>query len=315
MSGAKLTFHFLLFDGFSNLVLASALEPLRAARDLATGPDITWQLTSPDRNPVLSSSDIRIQPDNPASAPGRVDYLVLVGGYGIRDHVTPENLALLHRLRDRADTIIGLDTAPWLMAAAGWLHGRRATLHWQEFDAFQEAFPETVLSRERHVHDGVFITTGGASTVLDMIIDLLRNRAGAATAFDVASMFLYDAEQQAADGRGPARLGHAGSAELQAVVQVMTAHIEHPLPLPEIATQAGLSLRSLTRVFSRDLTISPGRYYRILRLGRARALAQDTRLSVSDIALRTGFSSAAVLARAFSAYYGISIRDVRQNKR
>ena len=315
MPSTALTFHFLLFDGFSNLVLASALEPLRAARNLPTGPDITWRLSSPDQQPITSSSNIRIQPDNPVSGAARVDYLVLVGGYGIRDHVTPGNLAVLQRLRATAETVIGLDTAPWLMAAAGWLAGRQATLHWQEFDAFQDAFPETTLSQARYVRDGPFITTGGASTVLDMIIDLLRNRAGAATAFDVASMFLYDAERQAAAGRGPARLGYAGSPELQAAVRVMAAHIEHPLPLPGIARQAGLSLRSLTRVFSRDLSMSPGQYYRTLRLGRARALALDTRLGVGDIALRTGFSSAAVLARAFSSHYGVSIRAMRQSQR
>lgn len=315
MPDTSLIFQFLLFDGFSNLVLASALEPLRAARDLATGPEINWQLTTPDQRSVTSSSGIRIQPDTPISGPTHADYLVLISGYGVREHVTPEKLALLHRLRDRSEKIIGLDTASWLMAAAGWLDGRQATLHWQELDAFQDAFPETTLCRKRYVRDGAFITTGGASTVLEMIIDLLRDRAGAATAFDVASMFLYDAEQQAADGRGPARLGHTGSAELQAAVQVMAAHTEHPCPLPAIAAQAGLSLRSLNRVFNRDLAISPGRYYRILRLGRARALALDTQIGVDDIALRTGFSSAAVLARAFRAYYGISIRDIRQNKR
>ncbi|MCU9850673.1 hypothetical protein OEZ60_22150 [Defluviimonas sp. WL0024] len=45
----------LLFDGFSNMVLACLLEPLRAVRDQVRG-GITWSVITPGDRPAISSS-------------------------------------------------------------------------------------------------------------------------------------------------------------------------------------------------------------------------------------------------------------------
>ena len=80
------------------MVLASALEPLRAASGLPNGPVINWDICTIDGAPVTSSSGLTITPQ--ASLPDTVtktdiDYLVMVSGYGMRDHTTPKIRARL----------------------------------------------------------------------------------------------------------------------------------------------------------------------------------------------------------------------------
>ncbi|WP_443647011.1 helix-turn-helix domain-containing protein [Candidatus Ponderosibacter sp. Uisw_141_02] len=72
------------------------------------------------------------------------------------------------------------------------------------------------------------------------------------------------------------------------------------------------SPKTLSRRFQAELGSSPGRVYRHLRLAHAHQLLENTRLSISDISLRTGYNSPAALSRAFKARFGRVPRLLRQ---
>ncbi|HBU96272.1 MAG TPA: GlxA family transcriptional regulator, partial [Thalassospira lucentensis] len=151
-----------------------------------------------------------------------------------------------------------------------------ATIHWQELDQFQEQFPDISVRSDRFIKDGRMITSGGASTVMELMLHILAQQFGPVVAFDVSNLFVYDAENQYHLTRGADRLQGAGGEYLRRAVGAMMSRIETPIPLKDIAKQAGCSLRSLDRVFQDNLQISPGKYYQMLRLGRARDLARGT---------------------------------------
>ncbi|MCU9850448.1 GlxA family transcriptional regulator [Defluviimonas sp. WL0024] len=296
----------LLFDGFSNMVLACLLEPLRAVRDQVRG-GITWSVITPGDRPAISSSGLSIAPDRPLAGVGRADLMIVISGYGFREHATKASSALLVRLGRQADLILGADTAAWLLAEAGLLAGRTATLHWQVLSDFAETFPDTQLSYARFVKEGRVWTCGGASTALDLMLAFIGERFGPALAFDVSTMFVLDAERQGSAGRGPNRLSGKGSAALRRVLNHMIETIEAPVPLEALAAKANLTPRTLNRLFLSELGMPPGRYHQFLRLSRARDLAVNTDLSQREIALRCGFSDAAALGKAFTRHFGYSI--------
>src|SRR5262245_34088024 len=134
-------FGFVLFDGFSNLVLANAIEPLRAANQISGRELFRRSLLTVSGEPAFSSSRIVIQPDRLLADAGALDMLFVIAGYDFRDRCTPEAISALSRAGTRARLIVGLDTGSWLLAVAGLIEGKRATIHWQELDAFAEAFP------------------------------------------------------------------------------------------------------------------------------------------------------------------------------
>ncbi|UWQ64970.1 GlxA family transcriptional regulator (plasmid) [Leisingera caerulea] len=308
-------FEFLLFDGFSNMVLASAMEPLRDVR-MNSGQEVAgWRVSTLDGAPVTSSSGLQITPDGAFSEDQGSRTLVLVAGYHVREQVTP---ALLTRLRSavrRAEQVLALDTAAWLLAAAGVLDGHTATIHWQELEAFTETFPKVEVSTARFVRSGPFLTCGGASTALDMMLSLIQDLYGSAAAFGASTMFVYDPSRQSGLNRGAARLEQKGSPKVLKAANLMAETIETPLSTAALAKRVSLSERTLARAFQRELGMTPGKYYKMLRLQHARYLSEETHLSLEQIALRCGFSSASSLGRSYSGQFGRTIREARGQER
>lgn len=309
MNGLNVTI--LLFDGFSNMVLACLLEPLRAVRDQLHG-DIGWSVITPHNRPAVSSSGLSIAADMRGMEIGPTDILIVVAGYGFREHATKATSSLLLRLGRQAKRILGADTAAWLLAEAGLLRGGRATLHWQVLSEFAETFPDTRLSYDRYVMEGRVWTCGGASTALDLMLAVIGDRFGPATAFDVSTMFVHDAERQSSAGRGPSRLSGKGSNAVRRVLNHMIETLDTPVSLAALGKRANLTPRTLNRLFLSELGMAPGRYYQFLRLSRARDLAVNTNLTQREIALRCGFSGAAALGKAFTRHFGYSIGKTRK---
>jgi AraC family transcriptional regulator len=71
--------------------------------------------------------------------------------------------------------------------------------------------------------------------------------------------------------------------------------------IADIARAAGVHPVHLARVFRRYLGCTPGDYLRQRRLDRARVLLRETRRSLSDIALSTGYVDQSHFATAFKA--------------
>lgn len=308
---------FLLFEGFSNLVLANAIEPLRAANQLSGETRFRRSLLTLDGAPATSSSGIAVNADRRLAEAGPLDLLFVVAGYRFRERADEAALAALVRAAARCRRIGGLDTGSWLLAAAGLLDGRQATIHWQELESFGEAFPGVDARGERYLLDGRAVTAGGATAVLDLMLHLVRERCGDALTFEVMNLFIYDAERAS---EGPFRGARSHrllelTPALAAAVSLMRRNLETPLPLAALARASGASPRSLARAFQREFGLSPGRYYQSLRLAAARRLVEETGLGAAEIAVRTGFASAATLSRAFSAHFGTTLRDLRRARR
>ncbi|MBR9653294.1 GlxA family transcriptional regulator [Thalassovita aquimarina] len=300
---------FVLFDGFSNMVLANAVEPLRAARNLSGRNLFEWQIATIDGAPARSSSGLQLQADKALSeADTNTGMLVLVAGYGAREHAAKSQVrAAIREAARRAETVIGLDMGAWIMACNGLLHGRRATVHWHEFDAFEEEFHHVEAVSDGHVIQGDRMSAGTATSAMSLILEVIRANAGDALAYDVSTLFRYDSaeKQRTASSALSPRLGRA--------VREMLRHIEDPKPLADIAGWAGVSLRTMDRMFQRELGVTAGEYYRSVRLARAQNLASATSLPVHAIAAQTGFASAATLSRAFRRHFGQTLMDTRRN--
>ncbi|MDB6179280.1 GlxA family transcriptional regulator [Paracoccus sp. Z330] len=297
----------LLFDGFSNFVLSSLIEPLRAVHDHGY-PDLSWCVVTPDDGPVRSSSGLRVLPDIALADLGAPDALLVVAGYGFRDHAAGRTGALLRRVARRGTRLIGADCGSWLIAQAGLLQGHAATLHWSVLADFAETFPDVLVSHQRYVLDGPVWSSGGAASSLDMMLALVGRLFGPAAAFAATSMFLHDAARKQAGSRIGLGIGSRGSQKLQQAIRVMAENVETPLSQPELAASIGTSRRSLSRMFQSEIGMGPGRYAQMLRLARARELASSTDLSLQEIALRCGYSDAAALEKAFRRTYGQPLR-------
>jgi transcriptional regulator GlxA family with amidase domain len=299
------TFAMLLFDGFSNLCLANAVEPLRAANTLAGATLYRWHYLSLDGAVVHSSSDLPVQTARLHDFAGG-HCLCVMPSYHHRAHATPACATALRAAAARFDCLAGLDTGSWLLAAAGLLDGRRATSHWDILTSLAEAFPEVQVSTARQVIDGDRLTCGGATTTLDLMLDVIGRQHGTALALNVAAMFMVgDARDQAAPPLPANRL-------LRAAATIMRRHLENPLPIAAIAAELRVSQRTLEAAARSTGSPPPRALYRTIRLEEARRWVTTSTISIAEVATRCGYQDAAAMTRAFVAAYGLPPRAMRR---
>jgi transcriptional regulator GlxA family with amidase domain len=299
----KLRINLLLFEAFSNMLLACLIEPMRVVRD-EHGADITWTVLTPHDETVHSSSGLAQAPNRPLSEAGPCDLLIMIGGDRFRSNADDPAVRRALRLTRKAGAVIAADTGAWLLARAGYLHGRRATLHWQLLTEFSETFPDVQTVSAPFVVDGRWMTCGSAAAAMELALQEITRRFGAAARFDAAAMFLNGPRMaRPAEPAFGAFPSHPNPRLRQALDQ-MAAHIERPFGLPEIAAAAGLTLRTMARLFEEELELSPGRCYLHMRLARAREHLLQPGLTKAEVAAMCGFSSAASLSRALRRAHG-----------
>ena len=298
----------LLFPGFSNHCLANAVEPLRAANNFLGYDYYCWTYVSLQKEPVLSSSGLPVLPEQTLRDHQGGDFLFLVAGYGVQDYATDKTVRELISAKHRFGTIVGMDTGQWLLAYAGLLDQQIATIHPHVRVPFSEAFPDIDVVSDRYVADGPIMTSSGATTTFELVLELIGRSHGEALKFDVAALFL---DPRNATG-APREVPQVNDSRLSNAIAFMAENIETPVSIQAVASAASLSQRSLARLFSYELGATPQQVYRRLRLSAAREYARGSHISVSEIALRCGYKDASAMTRAFIREFGVSPSRLRR---
>ncbi len=106
------------------------------------------------------------------------------------------------------------------------------------------------------------------------------------------------------------------SEQYQETVLKAMAYIKNnlsaPISIPTLAEKLGVSSRHLLRAFRNVLNQSVVDCIRTERIGRAKSLLQQTRLSITAIAFESGFESSAFFSRTFRKKVGTTPLDFRK---
>ncbi len=102
------------------------------------------------------------------------------------------------------------------------------------------------------------------------------------------------------------------STRLKRVLDFADAHLADKMSLRDLAKVAGRSPYHFSRAFRRATGFSPYRYVIHRRIDRAKALLQNTRLPLADIAAQCGFNSQRQFAAMFKQVTGVSPARFRQ---
>jgi transcriptional regulator GlxA family with amidase domain len=309
---------FLLLPGFALMSYASAIEPLRAANQIAGKPLYHWRHSAPGDAPAIASNGAAVLPDLAlGSAVGEVDLMLVCAGGNPATFNDRKIFAWLRKLALHGTAIGGISGGPFILAKAGLLTGRRCTVHWEHMPAFEQAFPDVELTRSLFEIDGNRITCSGGIAGLDMMVALIIRDHGYELGAAVSDWFLHT---HVREGIGPQRMDlrfRLGIADekLLTALKAMEANLKEPSTREDIAKLAGVSLRQLERSFRSQLGRGVHEQYLALRLGRSRQLLRETSLSILEIAMATGFGSASQFSRSFRRAFGCSPRQALKRER
>lgn len=306
-SDATRTVGILLFDAFSNLCLANAVEPLRAANTLSGKLLYRWTFLSLNGEGVVSSSGLPVQP-HAALGTETGDYLFVMPSYRFKEHATPDCARGLRAAQTRYKTLVGMDMGSWLLASAALLEGRTATIHWDELVHFAETFPNVEVTEDRFVKDGNILSCGGVTTTFELVLNLIEEHHGPMLALEVSALFMFGEKANLLDTQLKATRPH----KLRMAAALMRRNIESPIPIPEIAEKIGMTDKALTKVCQEAYGFGPARLYQAIRLREARRLCLNTGFSVEEVSTRCGYMNASALTRAFRREFDLTPRDLRR---
>ncbi|REC94855.1 GlxA family transcriptional regulator [Kushneria indalinina] len=307
------TIGFLLLDNFTLISLASVIEPLRMANQLAGRELYRWYTLTQDGAPVRASDGLQVTPDVSITVPLSLDWVVVCGGVAPQHSVTREHAHWLQAQSRQLRRIGAICTGSWALARAGLLDHYEASIHWECLASMQEAFPNVTLTTRLFSIDRDRFTASGGTAPMDMMLNLIAHDHGHELSAGISEMFICERVRNEQDHQRVPLKHVLGTTQpkLLEIVALMESNLEEPIELDTLARYVNVSRRQLERLFQRYLHCSPSRYYLKLRLVRARQLLKQTSLSIIEVASVCGFVSTPHFSKCYREYFGVPPRGER----
>lgn len=307
-AGDSIQISFVLLPKFTMLAFTSAIEPLRAANQLAGKDFFHWRVFSADGAPVASSNGVPVMPDGALPKEAPPGYVLICGGVEPEVDRSP-GLADWVRSQWRKGRVVGsVCTGAYVLARAGILKGKRFTLHWENIPGFREQFPDLEPAHRVFCVEDRIITCAGGVAAADLSLKLIHDHTGPTLSQAVMDMCLLTQRRMGEDDQMTslaARLGTRNPHVIKALAY-LESRIEEDFDLTACADHVGITARQLQRLFRQFLDVSPLQCMNDLRLKRARALLAETNMPVTEVAMACGYVSVSHFSKSFRRKYGVS---------
>ncbi len=299
----------LLLPNFNLMATTALLDPFRAANYLGDRPRYDWQLLSLAGGAVQASNGMKLGETQPFERCGDdIDMLFVSASWAPEDYRDPRLLGWLKRRAAAGVALGGIDNGAFLLAFAGLLAGRRATVHYEHIASFRELFPDAIACEDLFIIDGTRLSCCGGNASGDLALELIRLRDGIDLANAAARYIFHERLRGGGESQRPSYhepVGYAAPPKLREAIVCMEGNLENPLPVATIARRAGLSQRQLERLFRSHTGLTAVQYYQASRLERARSLVTQTEMPLLVVATACGFSSQEYFARVYRRHFGL----------
>ena len=226
-------------------------------------------------------------------------------------------IAYVRRLHASGVRIAASCSGTLLLAKTGLLDGRRATTSWWLGATFRMGFPRVNLDIEQMlVEDDGVITTGAATAVLNLVTRLIGEVAGVELAHQVSRMLAIDTERQSqAPYISMALLERPRTSLAEKAERFLRDSVDADISVTALAEHCGTSERSLLRHFKAHYGLTPLEHIQRLRVERAKALLETTRLSFDEVVERCGYSDVSSFRKLFKRATALTPADYRERFR
>jgi len=316
--------HRILLLAFPNgqlLDIAGPRQMFAGANDELSRQVYRTEIAAPQAGPFATSSGVRLVADisfaqitNKRLA--RIHTLITVGGEpGMRQELARGNVTdIVSRAIGRVSRIASVCTGTFFLAAAGALDGRRAATHWSEVEALRRFRPAVLVDGDAiHIEDRGIWTSAGVTAGMDLALAMIEADLGRKVALAIARRHVVFRIRPGGQSQFSAELAaqSADSPKLQKLAEKITTHPRADWRTDVLAAEAGVSRRSLSRLFRSGLNISPADFVERVRTDLARRRLLESNDNVETIAVACGFGSLRRMDRAFARAMSASPTDFR----
>lgn len=312
----------LLYPGVMSLDVVGPMQVFGSANAERTGhglpPAYTLHLLAEAPGPVPTSAGFALVADGAWGTLDAADFdtVLVAGGDGVIAQLSNAGLCeWLRHAEPRVRRLGSVCSGALLLAQAGLLDGRRATTHWSRLDRLRQSHPKVLVEHDclhtydaASPHDSHVFTSAGVTAGIDLALALVEADLGRPLALAVARrlvMFMRrpGGQAQFSPLLAPETL-HAP--RLAALLEWIPTQLGGDLSLDALAERACMPTRTLSRVFQRELGMTPARYVERVRVEAASTLLAQAQASISTVARLCGFEHPENLRRSFHKHRAVS---------
>ena len=315
----------LAFPNGQLLDIAGPLQMFAGANIELQRQAYRFEIAAPQRGPFATSSGVQLVADLAfADITNRrlalTDTLIAVGGEpGMREELARGSVtSIVSRAIGRVPRLASICNGTFFLAAAGALDGRRATTHWSEVDALKRFRPAVQVEGDAiHVEDRGVWTSAGVTAGMDLALAMIEADFGREIALALARRYVVFRIRPGGQSQFSAELAtqSAGDTKVQKLAERVTADPRADWCTDALAAEAGVSRRSLSRLFRTGLNTSPADFVDRVRTDLARRRLLETDDRVEAIAVACGFGSLRRMDRAFARTVSASPTEFRSRFR
>jgi transcriptional regulator GlxA family with amidase domain len=306
----------LIFPRFQLLDAAGPLTAFEEARRQTTPPAYRLRLTALRGGLVASSSGVQLMAEPFTSDP--LDTLIVAGGWGISEaSACAETLAYIRAAAERTRRIASVCSGAFVLAAAGFLDGKRVTTHWARAAELARTYPRVRVEPDRiFIQDGPVWTSAGITAGIDLALALIADDVGEPVAKRAAQQLVVYHRRPGGQSQFSALLEtDRSNSRFSPVLAWAREHLDRPLPVERLAEHAAMSPRHFTRTFVSETGMTPAKAVERLRLEVARERVEATAEPIEYVAARTGFRDPERMRRAFIRAFGQPPQALRRAAR
>jgi len=313
--------HVLAFANMQILDVTGPLQVFASANDLARqrGMSVPYapSVIASGGGAVMSSAGLAVLAEPLPQTPS--DTLIIAGGWGI--YPAAEDSQLVDWVREHGThcrRVASVCTGAFLLAASGWLDGRRVVTHWTRCEQLAAQHPNLhVEANPIFINDGPVWTSAGVTAGIDLALAMVEEDLGRDIALDVALDVARHLVVFLKRPGGQSQFSVTLSLQQQGnrfdeLHAWIAENLTCDLGIPTLAEQAGMSERSFIRHYRADTGQTPARAIELIRVETARRLLSDTGLPVKRIAANCGFGSEETLRRSFLRAIGVTPQAYRE---
>lgn len=317
MPNTPKSIHVLTFANVQVLDVTGPLQVFASANDLARAQGLPMPyaptVVAAGGGAVMSSAGLALMADPLPDEDS--DTLLIAGGWGVYEAAEdPALVAWVKHQGVRSRRVASVCTGAFLLAASGWLDGRRVATHWTRCEQLAKQHPQLqVEPNPIFIKDGSVWTSAGVTAGIDLALALVEEDLGRAMALEVARHLVVFLKRPGGQSQFSATLAlQKQGGRFDKLHAWIAEHLTRDLGLSSLAAEAGMSERSFVRHYRAETGQTPARAVELIRVETARRLLADSAVPVKRVALQCGFGSEETLRRSFLRAVGVTPQAYRE---
>jgi transcriptional regulator GlxA family with amidase domain len=299
--------------GFDAVELTGITSTVNTANSIVGTERFTCRIVSDMPGLMKGDAQVLVRAEPAIEGYGFGDVMIVLGGRHIERSGWIRRVRAMQR--QNRPVVLLSDAATAFIRAADSRRGH-VTTHWRDTALLREqGYYPNLTTRLAEQSEGVTTAAGGGATV-ELVIGLISTFLGPVEVAELGNRLLLSSIRHS-DAEQPHDIAdNAGlfDARVTQAIKLMETNMEDPLSMTELTSRVGLSTRHVERVFREVFDETPARFYKRLRVRRARTMIENTLIPLIDVAIATGFCSHNALSRAVRDEYGATPSKMRARK-